>query len=71
MSVKIHATAIINPNAEIDENVEIGPYAVIGEEVKIKSGTYIGPHSILEFAEIGKDNHFTGHAFIRHSPSRL
>jgi UDP-N-acetylglucosamine acyltransferase len=68
MSVKIHATAIINPNAEIDENVEIGPYAVIGEEVKIKSGTYIGPHSILEFAEICKDNHFTGHAFIGTPP---
>ena len=68
MSVKIHATAIIHPNAEIDENVEIAPYAVIGEDVKIKSGTYIGPHSIIEFSEIGKDNYFTGHAFIGTPP---
>ncbi|MBU2529548.1 MAG: acyl-[acyl-carrier-protein]--UDP-N-acetylglucosamine O-acyltransferase, partial [Elusimicrobia bacterium] len=56
MSIKIHATAIIHPTAEIDENVEIAPYVVIGEDVKIKSGTYIGPHSIIEFSEIGKDN---------------
>lgn len=68
MTTKIHPTAIIHPSAEIDANVEIGPYTVIGEDVKIKSGTYIGPHSIIEFCEIGKDNHFTGHAFIGTPP---
>ena len=68
MNIKIHATAIINSNAKIDKDGEIGPYVVIGEDVKIKSGTYIGPHSIIEFSEIGKDNYFTGHAFIGTPP---
>ena len=32
---KIHETAIIHPNAVLGKNVEIGPYAVIDEEVFI------------------------------------
>ena len=64
MSTKIHPTAVIHKSAQLDKDVEIGPYAVIGENVKIGSGTSVGPHSIIEFSEIGKNNQFTGHAFI-------
>ncbi|MFA6435222.1 MAG: acyl-ACP--UDP-N-acetylglucosamine O-acyltransferase [Elusimicrobiales bacterium] len=68
MSTKIHPTAIIHKTAKLDKDVEIGPYAVIGENVKIASGTSVGPHSIIEFSEIGKNNQFTGHAFIGMPP---
>ncbi|MBI4802308.1 MAG: acyl-ACP--UDP-N-acetylglucosamine O-acyltransferase [Elusimicrobia bacterium] len=68
MSTKIHPTAIIHASAQLDKDAEIAPYAVIGEGVKIGSGTYVGPHSIIEFAEIGKNNYFTGHAFIGTPP---
>jgi UDP-N-acetylglucosamine acyltransferase len=68
MSTKIHTTAIIHKSAQLDKDVEIGPYAVIGENVKIGSGTFVGPHSIIEFSEIGKNNQFTGHAFIGMPP---
>jgi UDP-N-acetylglucosamine acyltransferase len=44
----IHETAIINSKAEIDSNVEIGPYSVIKENVFIGSGTVIGPHVVIE-----------------------
>ena len=64
MSTKIHTTAIIHKSAQLDKDVEIGPYTVIGENVKIGAGTSVGPHSIIEFSEIGKNNLFTGHAFI-------
>jgi len=40
----IHPSAIIDRSAEIDEDVEIGPYTVIGPKVKIRSGSQIAPH---------------------------
>ncbi|MGD8258388.1 MAG: acyl-[acyl-carrier-protein]--UDP-N-acetylglucosamine O-acyltransferase, partial [Desulfobacterales bacterium] len=39
----IHPTAIVHPKAEIDTNVEIGPYSVIAANVSIGTGTVIGP----------------------------
>lgn len=57
MSTKIHNTAIIHPNAEIAEDVVIGPYAVIGEFVKIGGGSKIGPHTLINgWTEIGGNN---------------
>ncbi|MEQ8214547.1 MAG: acyl-[acyl-carrier-protein]--UDP-N-acetylglucosamine O-acyltransferase, partial [Smithellaceae bacterium] len=33
--MNIHSTAIVAPDAELGEGVEIGPYSIIGKEVKI------------------------------------
>ena len=53
----IHPTAIIDPSAEIDTNVSIGAYSVVGADVKISSNTTIGPHVALNGpTTIGKDN---------------
>ena len=53
----IHSTAIIYPGAEIDEGVEIGPYAVIGAHVKIGKGTKVGPHAVIDgWTELGENN---------------
>lgn len=68
MATKIHPTAVIDPKAQIDDNVEIGPLTVIGEDVQIGSGTKIGPHCILEFCTVGKDNWFTGAAYVGMPP---
>jgi UDP-N-acetylglucosamine acyltransferase len=68
MSVKIHPSAVVHPSARLDEHVEIGPYAVIGENVTIGAGTYIGPHCLAEYAEIGKNNQFTGGCYIGTAP---
>ena len=54
---KIHSTAIINSKAELADDVEVSPYAVIGAGVKIDSGTWIGPHAVIEGpTTIGKEN---------------
>ena len=51
----IHPTAIVDPKAEIEEGVEIGPYSVIGKGVFIGRGTKIGPHVVIgEGTHIGK-----------------
>ena len=37
----IHKTAIIDKKAKISDNVEIGPYSVIGPDVEIGENTII------------------------------
>ena len=53
----IHPTALVDPKAELDSGVSVGPYTVIGPRVKVAAGTRIGPHSVIEgHTTIGRDN---------------
>jgi len=52
----IHPTAIVDSKADIDSNVDIGAYSIIGPNVQIRSGTIIGPHVVIQpYVEIGPD----------------
>ena len=54
----IHPTAIVHPDASLDADVSVGAYSLIGPQVKIASGTRIGPHVVVEGdTSIGRDNH--------------
>ncbi len=54
---KIHATAIVDPQAQIDPSVTIGAYTIVGPHVKVGAGTSIGPHCVVEgHTTIGRDN---------------
>lgn len=46
--MNIHPTAIISPDAEIAEDVEIGAYSIIGPDVHIGKQTVVGPHVVIE-----------------------
>ncbi|MEO5796408.1 MAG: acyl-ACP--UDP-N-acetylglucosamine O-acyltransferase [Rhodoferax sp.] len=53
----IHATALVDPSAQLDGSVSVGPYTVIGPHVKIGAGTTVGPHCVIEgHTTIGRDN---------------
>jgi UDP-N-acetylglucosamine acyltransferase len=53
----IHPTAIVDPAAELDSSVSVGPYSVIGPHVKIGAGTTVGPHCVIEgHTTLGTDN---------------
>jgi UDP-N-acetylglucosamine acyltransferase len=53
----IHATAVVDPSAELHSSVTIGPYTVIGPHVRIGAGTTVGPHCVIEgHTTIGQDN---------------
>jgi len=53
----IHPSAIINENAQIDKDVEVGPFCIIGEGVKISTGTILKSHVVIEGnTTIGKNN---------------
>ena len=44
---EIHPTAIIDPGAQIADDVSIGPYTVVENDVIIAEGSRIGPHVLL------------------------
>ncbi len=46
--MNIHHTAIVSPETNISEGVEIGPYTVIGPDVNIGKNTVIGPHVVID-----------------------
>jgi UDP-N-acetylglucosamine acyltransferase len=53
----IHATALVDPAAQLDSSVSVGPYTVIGPHVRVGAGTRIGAHCVIEgHTTIGRDN---------------
>ena len=65
----IHATALVDPAAELADDVSIGPYAVIGPTVRIGAGSRIGAHCVVEgCTSIGRDNHIFQFASVGAAP---
>jgi UDP-N-acetylglucosamine acyltransferase len=53
----IDPRAVVHINAELADDVKVGPFSVIGPDVQIDSGTEIGPHVVIKGPiSIGKDN---------------
>jgi UDP-N-acetylglucosamine acyltransferase len=66
---QIHATAVVDPGAELDTGVSVGPYAVIGAGVQVAGGTTIGAHCVIEGpTRIGRDNRIYSHAALGAAP---
>ena len=55
--MNIHQTAIVDPRAELDSSVIIGPYSIVEAGVRVGAGTEIGSHSLIQgIADIGPGN---------------
>jgi len=55
MSTSVHPTALVDPKCELDDQVEVGPYSIIGGEARIGKGTIVGPQVLIEgWVRIGK-----------------
>lgn len=69
MGDRIHSTAIISDRANIADDVEIGPYTVIGADVEIGGGTRVGSHVVISGpTTIGQDNHIYHFASVGDDP---
>ncbi|MFM7532118.1 MAG: acyl-ACP--UDP-N-acetylglucosamine O-acyltransferase [Rubrivivax sp.] len=69
---QIHPTAIVDPAADLDGGVAVGPYAVIGAGVRVGAGTTIGAHCVLEGPmTIGLDNRIHPHAVLGGAPQDM
>ena len=44
--MKIHPTALVSPSARLAEEVELGAYACIGEEVEIAARPVVQAHAV-------------------------
>lgn len=61
--------AVIDPKAKIAKDVTIGHFSVIGPDVEIDEGTWVGPHVVIQGpAKIGKNNQFFQFSSIGEAP---
>jgi UDP-N-acetylglucosamine acyltransferase len=68
----IHPTAIVDPRACIAESAEIGPYSIVGADVKIGAGTRVVAHVVMEGPlEIGEENTFFPYSSVGLAPQDL
>jgi UDP-N-acetylglucosamine acyltransferase len=44
----IDPRAIVHPDAELADDVEVGPFSIIGAEVAFGKGTRVGPHAVIK-----------------------
>lgn len=71
MSVTVHPTALVDQSAQLGVDVEIGPYSIIGKNIKIGDRTGIGAHTVVEYADIGPDCRIFSGAVIGTAPQDL
>ena len=62
--MKIHPTAIVSPQAQLADDVEIGAYAILGENVKLGAGCVVQAHTVLEGRVTLGARNFVGHGAI-------
>ena len=54
---RIHPSALVHRGAQLADDVEVGPYSIIGEHVEVGAGSWIGPHVVLDgHVRIGQRN---------------
>ncbi len=71
-SAYIHATAVIDPLAELADDVRVGPYVVIEGAVKIGAGSILRAHATLFGPMIlGEKNDVGSHAVLGDRPQHL
>ncbi len=69
---RIHPTAIVAPEAQLAEDVGIGPYSIVGPHVSIGPRTEVGPHVVIEGrTALGADNRIFQFASIGPVPQDL
>ena len=68
----IHKTAIVDIKAKISDDVEIGPYCIIGPEVEIGSNSVLHSHvNIVGNTKIGENNQIYPFSSIGTPPQDL
>lgn len=69
---KIHQTALVDPHAELDADVEVGAYSIIGPRVRVGKGTRIKSHVVLDGnTTVGESNTIFQFASVGSVPQDL
>lgn len=68
----IHPTAIVSPEAQLAEDVRVGPYVVIEGKVTVGSGTVIHPHAhLMGTLSVGANNDIGTGVVLGGAPQHL
>ena len=68
----IHPTAVIADGAEVDKTARIGPFCVIGKNVKIGAESVLEAHVVIDgYTTLGKGNHIYPFASLGQPPQDL
>ncbi|MBU1099928.1 MAG: acyl-ACP--UDP-N-acetylglucosamine O-acyltransferase [Bacteroidetes bacterium] len=66
---EIHETAIISSKAQLGNNIKVGPFSIIHDDVIIDEGTTIGSHAVIyDGARIGKNVQIFQGASVSNTP---
>lgn len=72
MSQYIHPTACIASSAEISDNVNIGAFVVIEDQVKVGAGSTIQAHAIIKrYVHMGSNNIVHSHVVLGDLPQDI
>ncbi len=72
MPTEIHATAVVHPGAKLGEDVTVGPYCVIEDNVEIGDGSILDAFSqVKKYTAMGVGNHVHSYACIGDAPQHL
>lgn len=65
----IDPRAVVDPAAELDEGVSVGPFSIIEQGVRIGAGTKVGPHVVIRGETwIGRENRIFQFSSIGEDP---
>jgi len=72
MATRVHPQASVHPKACLEDDVEVGPYAIVGKDVKIKKASQIDPFAqVLGHTEVGRGCRIFSYALVGISPQDL
>jgi UDP-N-acetylglucosamine acyltransferase len=71
-SARVHPTAVIAPEADVGEDVEVGPYVVLEGEVRVGAGCVLRPGCcLIGPMTLGRHNAVYGGAVLGERPQHL
>jgi UDP-N-acetylglucosamine acyltransferase len=66
---RIHPTAIVDPGAELADGVEIGPYCIVGANVRLGEGAVLRSHAVVSgYTEVGRETQIFPFAALGEPP---
>ena len=69
MTARVHPSAVVEAGARLGDDVVVGPFCYIGDDVEVGDGTTFGAHcSVTGPTRIGRRNRFVGHCAVGGEP---
>ena len=69
MTARVHPSAVVEAGARLGDDVVVGPFCYIGDDVEVGDATTFGAHcSVTGPTRIGRRNRFVGHCAVGGEP---